>query len=82
MPRTLLHCFRVDYKAKLCLNANNARMDVGTATDTGEWRLGCGPVVIDALFDVASIVCEDCVFCPYFVMHFSHVLSYLILQSS
>ena len=59
-------------------------MDVGTATDTGGWKLGCGPVVIDALFDVASTVCEDCVFCPYpyFVMHYSHVVSFLILQSS
>ena len=43
------------------------------------WRW---PVVIDALFDVAPIVCEDCVFCPYFVMHFSHVVSFLVLQSS
>ena len=39
-------------------------MDVGTATDTGGWKLGDGPVVIDALFGVAPIVCEDCVFCP------------------
>ena len=44
-------------------------MDVGTATGTGGWKLGGGPVVIGALFDVAPIVCEDCVFCPYFVMH-------------
>ena len=57
-------------------------MDVGTATDTGGWKLGGGPVVIDALFDVAPIVCEDCVFCPYFVMHYSHVVSFLVLQSS
>ena len=57
-------------------------MDVGTATDTGGWKLGCGPVVIDALFDVAPIVCVDCVFCPNILMHYSHVLSFLILQSS
>ena len=38
-------------------------MDVGTATDTGGWKFGGGPVVIDTLFDVAPIVCGDCVFC-------------------
>ena len=57
-------------------------MDVGTATDTGGWNLGGGPVVIDALFDIAPIVCEDCVFCHYFVMHYSHVVSFLVLQLS
>ena len=57
-------------------------MDVRTATDTGRWKLGGCPVVIDALFDVAPIVCEDCVFYPYFVMHYSHVASFLVLQSS
>ena len=31
-------------------------MDVGTATDTGGWKLGGGSVVIDALFDFAPIV--------------------------
>ena len=42
-----LHCLRVDYQAKYCLNANNVQMDVGAATDTGGWNLGGGPVVID-----------------------------------
>ena len=32
-------------------------MDVGTATDTGGWKLVGGSVVIYALFDVAQIVC-------------------------
>ena len=57
-------------------------MDVGTATDTGGWKLGGGSVVIDALFDFAPIVCGDCVFRPWFVMHYSHVVSFLVLQSS
>ena len=57
-------------------------MDVGIATDTGGWKFGGGPVVIDALFDVAPIVCEDCVFYSYFVMHYSHVVSFLVLLSS
>ena len=57
-------------------------MDVGAATDTGRWKLGSGSVVIDALFDVATIVCGDCVFCPWFVMHYSHVVAFLALQSS
>ena len=41
-----------------------------------------GSVVIDALFDIAPIVYGDCVFRPWFVMHYSHVVSYLVLQSS
>ena len=48
----------------------------------GGCKLGDDPVVIDALFDVAPIVCEVCVFCPYFVIHNRHVLSFLVLQSS
>ena len=77
-----LHCLRVDYQAKYWLNANNVQMDVGAATDTGGRNLGGGPVVIDALFDVAPIVCEACMFCPYFAMHYSHVVSFPVLQSS
>ena len=77
-----LHCLRVEYQAKYWLNANNVQMDVETATDTGGWKLGGGPVVIDALFNVAPIGCEDCVFCPYFVMHYSYVVSFLVLQPS
>ena len=50
-------------------------MDVGTASDTGGWKLCGGSVVIDALFDVAPIVCGDCVFPPLFEMHYSHVVS-------
>ena len=76
---------KVDYQANHWLNANNvinAQIDVGTATDTGGWKLGGGSVVIDALFDVAPIVCGDCVFRPWFVMHYSHVVSFLVLQSS
>ena len=57
-------------------------MDVETATDTGGWKLGGDTVVIDALFGVAPIVCEDCVFYPYFVMQYWHVVSFLVLQSS
>ena len=57
-------------------------MDVGTETDTGGWKLGGGSLVIDALFDIAPIVCGDCVFRPWFVMHYSHVVSFLVLQSS
>ena len=58
-------------------------MDIGTATDTGRWKFGGGPVVIDTMFDVAPIVCGDCVFCPcFFIMHYSHVVSFLVLQSS
>ena len=57
-------------------------MDVGTATDTGGWKLGGGFVLIDALFDVAPIVCGDYVFRPWFVMYYSHVVSFLVLQSS
>ena len=30
-------------------------MDVGTATDTGGWKLGGGSVVIDALFDLLPL---------------------------
>ena len=41
-----------------------------------------GPAVIDALTVVAAVVCEDCVFCLYFVMNNSHVVSFLVLQSS
>ena len=63
-------------------NAINAQMDVGTATDAGGIKLGGGSVVIDALFDVAPIVCWDCVFRPWFEMHYSHVVSFLVLQSS
>ena len=76
---------RVDYQAKHWQNANNAinaQMDVGTAADTGRWKLGGGSVVIVALFDVAPIVSGDCVFRPWFVMHYSHVVSFLVLQSS
>ena len=76
---------RVDYQAKQWLKTYksiNAQMDVGTATDTGGWKLGAGSVVIDALFDVAPIACEDCVFRPWFVMHYSHVVFFLVLQSS
>ena len=50
-------------------------MDVGTATDTGGWKLIGDSVVIDALFDGAPIVCGDCVFRPWFAMHYSHVVS-------
>ena len=50
-------------------------MDVGTATDTGGWELGGDSVVIDALFDVAPIVCGDCVFRPWIEMHYLHVVS-------
>ena len=57
-------------------------MDFGTATDTGGWKLGGGSVVIDALFDFAPIVCWECVFRPWFVMHYLHVVSFLVLQSS
>ena len=57
-------------------------MDVGTATDTGGWKLGGGSVVIDALFGVAPIVCGDCVLRPWFVIHYLHVVSFLALQSS
>ena len=57
-------------------------MDVETAADTGGWKLGGGSVFIDALFDFASIVCGDCVFRPWFVMHYSYVVSFLVLQSS
>ena len=57
-------------------------MEVGTATDTGGWKLDGGSVVIDALFDVAPIVCADSVFCPCFVIHYLHVVSFLVLQSS
>ena len=67
------------------MNANNsinAQMDVGTATDKGRWKLGSGSVVIDALFDVATIICGDCVFRPWFVIHYSHVVAFLVLQSS
>ena len=45
-------------------------------------NFGGGSVVIDALFDIAPIVCGDCVFRPWFVMHGSHVISFLVLQSS
>ena len=31
------------------LNANNYQMDVRTATDTGDWKLGDGSVVVDSL---------------------------------
>ena len=55
-------------------------MDIGTATDTGGWKLGGGSVVIDALFDVAPTVCGVCVFRHWFVMHYSHVVSFLVLQ--
>ena len=57
-------------------------MDVGTATDTGGWKLGGGSVLIDVLFDVAPTVCGDCVFCPWFVMQYSHIVSFLVLKSS
>ena len=57
-------------------------MDVGTATDTGGWKLGGGSVLFDALFDVAPIVCGDCVFLPWFEMDYSHVVSFLVLQTS
>ena len=73
---------RVDYQAKHWLNAINvinAQIDVGTATDTGGWKLGGGSVVIDELFDVAPIFCADCVFRPWFVMH---VVSFLVVQTS
>ena len=30
-------------------------MDVGTATDTGGWKLGGGFVLIDALFDLLPL---------------------------
>ena len=53
-----LHCLRVDYQAKYWLNANNVQMDVVTATDTGGWKLGGGPV--------APIGCEDCLFLTLF----------------
>ena len=35
-----LHCFRADHQAKIWLNAYNAQMEIGTATDTGGWKLG------------------------------------------
>ena len=57
-------------------------MNAETATDTGGWKLDGGSVVIDALFDVTPIVRGDCVFRPWFVMHYSHVVSFLVLQSS
>ena len=49
-----LHYLRVDYQANHWLNANNAQMDVGTANDTGGWKLaiGSGSVVVDTLFNV------------------------------
>ena len=54
-------------------------MDVGTATDTGGWKFGSGPVVIGALFDVAPIVCEDCVFCLYFVKYANYANNLMLL---
>ena len=57
-------------------------MDVGTTTDTGGWKLGDGSVVTEVLFDVAPIVCGDCLFCPCFVMHYLHVVSFLVMHSS
>ena len=35
-----LHCLRADYQAKIRLNAFNAEMDVGIATNTDGWKLG------------------------------------------
>ena len=35
-----LHCLRADYQAKIWLNAINAEMDVGIATNTDGWKLG------------------------------------------
>ena len=75
-----LHCLRVDNQAKHCLNAYNAQMDVGTTTGTGGWKLGLGSVVVDSLFNVAPIVCEDYVFCLCFVVHY--LVSFLVLQSA
>ena len=56
-------------------------MKVGTATDTGGWKLGSGSVVIDALFDVAPIVCGDSVlslFCNT-LLTFSILSSFAII---
>ena len=45
-------------------------------------NLAVALLFFDALFDFAIIVCGDCVFRPWFVMHYSHVVSFLVLQSS
>ena len=64
------HCLRVDYQAKYWLNANNVQF---------KWMLEQQLIQVDGnlavalLFDVTPIVCEDCVFCPYFAMNNSHV---------
>ena len=57
-------------------------MEVGTAYDTGGWKLDGGSVVIDALFDVAPIVCGDSVFRPCFVINYLHEVPFLVLQLS
>ena len=35
-----LHCARADYQAKIWLNASSAKMNVGSAVDTGGWKSG------------------------------------------
>ena len=74
----LFECWLSDKKK--WLNANNAQLDLRTATNTGGWKLWSGSVVADSLFNVAPIVCWCSVFCPSFVMHY--LVSLLVLQSS
>ena len=47
-----LRCLTVDYE--YWLNANNAQMNAGPATDTGECKfaIGGGSVVVDSLFNM------------------------------
>ena len=49
-----LHYLRVEYQANHWMNTNNNQMDVGTATDTGAWKLviGADSVVVYSLFNV------------------------------
>ena len=75
------YCLRVDYQTKHWLNANNAQMDVRTATDTCGWKLG-GDSVVDSLFNVAPIVCWGSVLCPSFFLNMHYLLSFLVLLSS
>ena len=79
-----MHYLRVDYQVNHWLNANNAQIDVGTANDTGGWKLaiGVGYVVVDTLFNLLLPLFVGTVFCPCFVLHYSHAVSFLVLQSS
>ena len=54
-----LHWPRVDYQAKIWLDASNAQMNVGTVTDTSGWKLG--PKGVDVVWSRLSAVPTACI---------------------